>query len=92
MPDSDSLEIYCPNCRHYVVPLKAAVNWYCPRCAWQFTDADIVRERPQQPPSEQAGPPSGSSDGLAADASNARFWRGILGRLKPNSTSSAKTG
>jgi predicted RNA-binding Zn-ribbon protein involved in translation (DUF1610 family) len=57
MADADSLEIYCPNCRHHVAPLKAAVNWYCPRCAWHFTDAEIERQRaqrqsPEQPPSQ----------------------------------------
>jgi hypothetical protein len=55
MADLDPLEIYCPNCRHHVEPLKAAVSWYCPRCAWQFTDAEIDRQR--QPPGEQSGPP-----------------------------------
>lgn len=53
MADADSLEIYCPNCRNHVAPLKAAVNWYCPRCAWHFTDAEIQQQRArQQPPDE----------------------------------------
>jgi hypothetical protein len=51
----DSLEIYCPNCRHYVTPLKATVSWYCPRCAWQFTDAEIERQKaPPAPPDEES--------------------------------------
>jgi predicted RNA-binding Zn-ribbon protein involved in translation (DUF1610 family) len=51
MPDDvDALEIYCPNCRQYVTPLKAAVNWYCPSCAWQFSEADIDRGRRDSPP------------------------------------------
>jgi hypothetical protein len=55
MDDSDALEVYCPNCRHYVTPLKAAVNWYCPRCAWQFSDAEIDRRRgPQQAAEEKS--------------------------------------
>jgi len=54
MSDSDSREVYCPNCRHYVVPLKATVNWYCPRCAWQFSDEEIERYRAPPPPPDEA--------------------------------------
>jgi hypothetical protein len=54
MSDADALEIYCPNCRTFVTPLKAAVSWYCPRCAWQFSDSEIERRRDQQPPADEA--------------------------------------
>ncbi|HZN34191.1 MAG TPA: hypothetical protein VFB80_10245 [Pirellulaceae bacterium] len=44
MDQADSVEIYCPNCRQHIVPLKASVSWYCPICAWQFSDAEIDRQ------------------------------------------------
>jgi hypothetical protein len=47
-------ELFCPKCRIEVQPIKAAVHWYCPHCAWQFSDEDVWR---QLNDSKQAEPP-----------------------------------
>jgi predicted RNA-binding Zn-ribbon protein involved in translation (DUF1610 family) len=39
------LELKCPKCGIEVQPIKAVYSWYCPHCAWQFTEEDIEKHR-----------------------------------------------
>ena len=42
------IEVPCPKCGIEVQPIKAVYSWFCPYCAWQFTEADIERYRRRQ--------------------------------------------
>ena len=56
------IEPVCPRCQIEVQPIKAAGQWFCPNCAWQFTEDDVTREVRRQ----QGDSASGRGDGPTA--------------------------
>jgi len=67
MSNPPQLELLCPKCNVDVQPIKAAYNWFCPNCAWQFTKEDVERQLRRQK-SDRSDPRKGdppSSDSPA---------------------------
>ena len=58
MSNPPQLELLCPKCNIDVQPIKAAFNWFCPNCAWQFTKEDVERHLRRQK-SDRNEPPKG---------------------------------
>ena len=62
MTNPPLIEILCPQCKIDVQPIKAAGAWFCPHCAWQFTQEEIERELQRQKRDRDAPPNSESPD------------------------------
>jgi ribosomal protein L37AE/L43A len=50
------LELYCPSCRMHVQPIQAAGQWFCPHCAWQFSEDDVRHQQGRPAPNGEDSP------------------------------------
>ena len=37
------IELPCPKCGIEVQPIRAVKTWFCPHCAWQFSEEELER-------------------------------------------------